>query len=530
MYKVVIVDDEVISRVGIAGIIPWEKYGFEVIGHASNGAEAFEMFKKEKPDLVFTDVKMPLLDGINLIKKCKDASLGIEFVIISAFEDFIYVKEGLKLGAIDYILKSNISENQMITILEQCAQRLKSNNKDAGEHVNDNISNDIISAAKQDFLKSILYGEKHIEEIKKEILKRFCLDFSKSRVAVLLIKNNDTNSVLDHKMTISVIEDIITDYDNLYYSQTGFDEVSLLYNFDYISEGKDEENLRELASRFGFVIKQYFNTRVSVYISDSFNGINNIPLAYLQTCQAYNSRGIAVDLPVVFYKEVKELRSKVQDVNLEKELRMLKRSLDVEGHEAIKKCMDSLLKAINDIEAFSKGQLQYYIANILYIIKEFAILKSLYIVQDRVKEFEQAGAIEQIYNKKESMNLLDSLKSVLVEDLKERENSTLYVTKIKEYLRKNYSTISNLEELAEKIGLSYTYMSTLFKKEVGENIKDYLIGCRIDAAKSMLEDGNFQISQISKKVGYENEHYFSRMFKYRTGITPTAYRHNNLKK
>ena len=56
MYKVVIVDDEVISRVGIAGIIPWEKYGFEVIGHASNGAEAFEMFKKEKPDLVFTDV------------------------------------------------------------------------------------------------------------------------------------------------------------------------------------------------------------------------------------------------------------------------------------------------------------------------------------------------------------------------------------------------------------------------------------------------------------------------------------------
>ena len=105
MYKVLIVDDEILARAGIKALIDWEKYGFSVIGEASNGQIAFEKIKEMKPDIVITDIKMPVMNGIDLIRATKKISQEISFIVLSAYNDFEYVKEAMKEGAKDYILK-----------------------------------------------------------------------------------------------------------------------------------------------------------------------------------------------------------------------------------------------------------------------------------------------------------------------------------------------------------------------------------------------------------------------------------------
>src|SRR5659263_230956 len=101
LINVIIVDDELVVRVGIRSMIDWHQYGFDIIGEASDGAEAFEMVKSLKPDIVLTDIKMQQMDGITLLKKMKESGFTVKSVILSCHNDFEFVKEALKLGATD---------------------------------------------------------------------------------------------------------------------------------------------------------------------------------------------------------------------------------------------------------------------------------------------------------------------------------------------------------------------------------------------------------------------------------------------
>ena len=106
MYQVLIVDDEPIVKIALRSMLDWGALGFHICGTASNGQEALEMAERMHPDLIICDLKMPVMDGIDLIRTAKDRSMNCEFLVISNYEDFNYVRTALVLGASDYILRS----------------------------------------------------------------------------------------------------------------------------------------------------------------------------------------------------------------------------------------------------------------------------------------------------------------------------------------------------------------------------------------------------------------------------------------
>jgi two-component system, response regulator YesN len=124
MIKVLIVEDELLTRIGIESMVPWEQYGFTVVGIAENGQQGLNMAINRQPDIIITDVMMPILNGIELMKAVGNSGLKSKFIILSAYNEFAYVKEALKLGALDYILKLDIEPAVLLEALEKAKKVL----------------------------------------------------------------------------------------------------------------------------------------------------------------------------------------------------------------------------------------------------------------------------------------------------------------------------------------------------------------------------------------------------------------------
>lgn len=124
MYKVLLVDDEYMIVRGLQKLIPWENLGFEIVGTAGNGQEAFEFVKRQKVDIVITDVTMPILSGIDFLKQAQEASIFFRFIVLSGYQEFEYVKESLQMGAENYLIKP-INKEELIETLKSVSRSLK---------------------------------------------------------------------------------------------------------------------------------------------------------------------------------------------------------------------------------------------------------------------------------------------------------------------------------------------------------------------------------------------------------------------
>ena len=138
MLKILIADDEPLVRAGIKSVIPWQQHGFEVIGEAENGLEAYNKIISLKPDILITDIKMPQMDGIELLKKIKKDKIHIQSIILSCFDEFDMVREAMKYGAHDYILKLSIDPEKLLEVLNEIKQTLATKDSPLSSNVNVN--------------------------------------------------------------------------------------------------------------------------------------------------------------------------------------------------------------------------------------------------------------------------------------------------------------------------------------------------------------------------------------------------------
>ena len=134
MYKVLIVDDEMLARVGIKSLISWEQEGFVIVGEADNGERALAEIKRLQPDIIITDYKMPIMDGIQLLLRCKQERISAQFIVLSAYSDYEYVRSTLKNGAVDYLLKLELEPDSLLQALHKAAEQISAGHAAAAGH------------------------------------------------------------------------------------------------------------------------------------------------------------------------------------------------------------------------------------------------------------------------------------------------------------------------------------------------------------------------------------------------------------
>ncbi|MEN8907195.1 MAG: response regulator [Clostridiales bacterium] len=275
MYKVLLVDDERIIREGIATTIDWNHYGFDLIGTAPNGFEAFKIIKHLKPDVVITDIKMPLMDGINLISKTKGFDENINFIVLSGYGEFDLANKAMQFGVKHYLIKP-CNENKIINVLEDLKKELI--RKDRKEKALKNMENSlkkIIPLGKEQFLHDFIMKGEYLKNDFKYYKKLFKIGNDRLRLIILNIEDEwEFKDIHD-------LKDIIN---NL--SQKSIIYLSTIIK-NYLVILIKESSVTEIRNIISIIKKEFMNKNnktVTVFYSDS-GYFDNIPNLYTKTYQ-----------------------------------------------------------------------------------------------------------------------------------------------------------------------------------------------------------------------------------------------------
>lgn len=523
MYKVLIVDDEMIVRIGLKSMIDWNAYGFEIIGESSNGEDAFNKYLTLNPDLVITDIKMPKKDGLWLTKKIKETNEDAQVVVLTCYDEFDYARDALKFQVSDYILKAELKEEELVATLKKIKEKLDQEGKKEEEQVKEVIKKEELALGR--FLS--------LEKLEEDVVN----DFSQLNIPIAgwnycCFQLDFSISLYEKVYSQEQIKNIILACYQLFTNKLEEDKWTYLIkpfgNSITCFLAKEKIYEKDMKLLFEFIkksVKQYFDIEVMGVCTDIYSKAMslraNVDWFYKAIDYLFYCKSGEMITPKTYNPERRKVRNVISQE--------YKKSLIHFIEESNRKKIDEfLLKLVGELKANSIPSMdgKLYVSHMLGdIIERFEFCLN----QDEG---------EKIYEyPKYSLNAnhISSLLQIMrdfTKELLERlevsgtENSAYMIQKVKDYIDEHYQEKITLEDMADYVGLSKYYLSYLFKKEEGTNFVSYINKKRIEKAKEYLRDTNNTVSQIYDLVGFSDQQYFSKTFKKIVGMTVTEYRKN----
>jgi two-component system response regulator YesN len=524
VLKILIVDDEKLLRRGFIHITNWPEMGFFIAGEASNGVEALEIIEKTHPDIVITDIRMPLMDGIQLIKEIKAKYESIQIIVLSSYSDFQYVKFAMRYGAIDFILKQEMELDDILNTLKSAKNKIENSKLYANESAEriestsremffDNIaSNNLMDLPMTDFhqLKDI-----------------FGLEENNLMITIFAVESgnfldSDTGARFKYYLELLKKELQGIQPEFLLKNLSIFKQQQIVSIYNY--RENEREVLKKDFERLIEVFNSNYNLRLWVVNSDLFNGYTSISKVFADTlklaeCTFYYEKGSVIETAIY------TVSSEYPEVNFDIV------SSFVEKYE-FGKLLEWMLHSINEMnkdhQRVEPYLLKKYILEIVYFIK-FKFIEVSTGVQIRELEKIDLERLQRLDSSTKYSKMLTELKAFIVEIQRiavyvRREYHSPVIGAVLTYINNNYGSDLSLASLALQFNISKSYLCKLFKNKTGENVNDYIQKIRIGKAKKLLAQGNLIVNEIASRVGYENTSYFIKIFKQNTGMTPYDYK------
>ncbi len=512
MYKILIIDDEPVIRKGLKNIISWSQYGCEVCGEAADGIEGIEMVEECSPDIIFTDICMPEMDGLEMIKQIVNSDRHIKIIILTGYCDFPYVKEALVLGAFDYMLKPT-KLNEIKDVIKRAVKDLD-RDKEAmilTRELKEKYQNSLPKLREKllfEVMMGITFEKSEIEKRKKN-LNFYIEDY----VMLLANSGKKSNSPEDLKYgTLQTFEEMLREDYEIY--SIAIDDCNVAFIVCMPSE-TDKIQILKRCKELQAMMRDNLNMNVDLAISEKAKGIEGVFLSYGQCLNAAEGITSGPDTSFEVFSESDDSKMQHSDVKLTGLGRLL---MDTIPFGSVSMTMNSLENLYNEATALKEKNAEVerklkQIADDLskaaeggeYRTSEEATFEGLFA---DIRRLAEKAAVSARQNSKEDIKLVTK--------------------KAIEYLKKNYHRQVTLNEVAGAVYVSPFYISRMFKKETGKTMTEYLNDLRIDNACILLEDLQYKVYQVGEMVGISDAHYFSRMFKNSLGVTPSEYR-NKLK-
>ncbi|ULO09041.1 response regulator [Paenibacillus sp. 19GGS1-52] len=524
MHRVIIVEDEFIVRYGIRSMIDWEKIGLDLIGEAANGKEALELIATGMPDILITDIKMPVMDGIELIAEVRRISPDIKIIILSNLEDFQYAKEAIKHGVSEYMIKSDMMPRDF----EQALLKIKENLDAARNSKSDQtLLFRSEPAHKESFLLDLLErGSGKISE-EGQILEKFGLSHFHPTYLLHISLNA---SELGYAERQSLIRRNL-EQEGLPYSRTyeifpdRQGEINVLFSASE-SEGNaggaETELLRHQADQIIHRLFEQNGLSATLGISGRIREWSEVKIAYAQAVSAVKQKLFLGSGRVIVHGS-DDLR------------------INVSPMETI---AISSLQVQSMVYAFQSKEITEYIeqlfeqlavrrdAELVQIISLELLMILMTLWPDVSKDAQQVLELKKRYFEELSqletleqsrlwfIQAFDTLVQHMIEIYKGDRSSIIKAT---QYIQQYYHQEISLQSISSLVHLSKNYFANLFKKEVGESFLEYLTRIRIEKAKTLLT-GELKAGEVGGLVGIQDPKYFSKVFKKITGLSPSEYR------
>lgn len=515
MRNALIVDDEILSIRMLSQIINWEKHGIRIAAAAEDGAEALEQFEKHCPDIILTDIRMPRMDGLEFIGKVKKIRPETEFILISGYADFSYIKKAMEMGCSNYILKP-VDEEELEAAVQSLLDKM-----DKNERQEEILEENQRLKVRRQLSLSMRTGSRQAES--PRLMEQIPKGLSEYRLAGILIEENSMNDHVDHASRLSVgMENRLEEYLNR-------ERPCLLLDYEegcwtvMVSEGT-EGSPAEWAEKVRTYFQEEFRLHVRICFTQLNKGIDDLQAAFLRLSNLERFSFYAGENPVLGYGYNCE-ENEFDQLDILDRTKVIDQALAGRDITSAKKILGEVLELSLHLNPASLPLIYEFCYNVVCGIRDqFTREERLEKMSHPVMKLNYLD-VSNISTAGELGRFMDDVLDCLAGD--KTENSPVYGRMVQEgilYLEQHFDSNISLDCMCAVLSVSKNYFCYLFKRETGENIWSYLTQIRLKRSKELLVTTDSKSYEIAYMVGYDNPSYFSRLFKKCTGQTPNEYR------
>ncbi len=523
MKSVLLVDDDHLVRSYLKMLKVWDKAGFEIRADARDGEEALQEFEKQAFDLVMTDIAMPLMDGIKLIREIRRRNRNVFIIVLSCHDEFQYVKDAMREGADEYVLKSTLDEESLYLLLEEAKKQMKcqrGSGISSGTPQSEEQADDYNRIS---FFNRLLSGNMQGEEPAKEkgdpgvqALYRQCA------VIAMKLDNKDTvddplTEIRTDRCCIELVRRLRRrDGDKTQLSENGTHrEIIYLGNgvlccfLDFSNVCKSSVMYQSMTDCAMECCKMCQNEQrvYKIGVSSICMGAEGLRQAY-QQARAMIKLGFYDQNNIIYYEPGKKSGSRLPDL----------------AEEFISRV--ECRKYINDREALQK--------NVGRVLEQFCLeLTDQRLVWQWMRKVRVSAGIELQCEEPDSIRDVEDFLKRAVDEMSGHaggnvyENLSVPVKIAVEYVLHHFREPIGLIDAAREAGVNSSYLSYLFGQEMGIGFAGYLRNIRLDYAEKLLRESRLKIRKVAEDSGFHDYHYFSKVFRKKNGISPAEFRRQN---
>lgn len=527
MIKIMVVDDDFLIRSNIKLLLA-EIAGkdlsvpYELIGEAGDGEEAKEMAALLRPDIIISDIRMPKMDGIKLQEYVKIHFPRIQVIMLSNYDDYEYVREALRNGAVDYILKHKLTAEVLKATLIRAAGMMK---KTDSQELARGSS---LAALKRDFVLSLIAGFTVQKEDIQSRIQAMGLPLAENNIiAIIMTVERNAESVQEAYLMeftiINILDEILQDtVSGICCHVTGEKYVILLSHGLIYSEKARQERTFEIISRISSCLKKFLNRGCAFYQGILVAQLQEVKKSYQTAEEKYRNRYYSnSDKNMENSNKPFDILA-VFDAGKERALMSCIRAGDYTG------TMNILRDIFEELRRWSPSLSE----------SQIVFIDLLGVLNRACKE--QLIDLGRIYTEKtplqEKFNEFTSIETakqwfIALYDRVLKEEGEGYGLPVSDYvdgavtfIHRHYGENISQTDVAGKIGISSSYLSRIFKENLNIGFMEYLNNYRLEKAKVLLEQGKLSNKAIALLCGFQDDGYFSKVFKRHAGMTPKEYR------
>lgn len=508
MYNILIVDDEKIERNGIIFLLKKQEIALNVY-EAPNGKAALELLcqmreRQEKIDILLTDVKMPFMDGIELIRATKEDGFSLKTIIFSGYNEFEYAKLAVKLGVSDYILKP-VNPQEFAQTMTKVIGELEQQNQEEQQMQQR-------SDYMKEYLLYTLFNGGNPQEIEGRAQNLVGGAFWNHFHRVLLME-------FDHdffgKKALDFADEVLNEAlkEEHQYLNLNPQQAVILLN-----GGQPYGTLQQTAQELHDIIYEKYGVHCHIAVSGELNGYQDIPksmdlLESLMENKFYQSE------VYVYSEDISEETPVLVQIDDDTLMKQMKQDMKMKDIQSLREHFERMCTKYRKKSYFSQIYIKFIFSN---------LLKDFYQSLPEIREEEFNKEIDALYTSGDFNCIvaivnrhIDKLEAAFAKNPPMRHRE---IESVKKYIYEHFGEELGVEQLADMVYLAPSYLSAVFKKETGQNLSKFIKHYRMEKAKDMLENTNMKIVNISEAVGYQNVSYFCQSFRECYGVSPQKFR------
>lgn len=504
---ILIADDELLIRIGIRNLI--DSDDFEILGEAENGEQTLSQIEHLGPDILLLDITMPGMSGLEVLKEIQRRNICVKIVILSYHDDFEFVHTALTGGAVDYILKSDLSKEHILSTLRNIRDiqinenQSEINQKLAGEG---GLNAELV---RKNLFLNLIYGQPVPENpagsLSMEFFPVICLAFRIVQYAAVRNRYKERDIGFITQSLFSVLEQALINLPTYELIAVGENQFALILALPKGRPAKEVavqiiETLTRLAKTY-VNIDLYFGMGLP---SEDYGGIHR---SYRQAVTALREVFFHPKSSYQLYDPKRERESE-ELAALENQMKRLCIS---RSYHQLAEAAEHYFSIVRDFPYTNPKEVKVLFADIANLLS----------LQEGNKGFEREDTIQQA-------NSLDEVEDIFFHAipgpfLGDEERNHI-IKSILQYIEKHYASPLSVVIIAEALGFSENYLSRIFNRIMDIGIPDYINRVRIERAKELLQSTNLKIYTIAEEVGFNSVPYFNVIFKQQEQCTPNEYR------